>query len=557
MSLNALYSIPGLVYIIAFIGMIVLMLYVYPMAKNTVLRAPALFILGLTIIMAVTGIVRLVYPSKLNVMTDIFLIAVFYTGVGWFYFISEFISYKVDRRIIFALVGIYTFLAIVAVTNGVHGLFATYKPIYFDGVLSVVVLNKEGPFFLLLAGVTYPMFLAGLLLLFREWIYTENTLRKKQIFYVFVGSIVPIVADFIATIGHTNITIPFEPILVSFAFVTAPSYMYAVFSYSFIKSQPLTREKVVQNLDYGVFTLSSDLTILDVNTSGLDLFGFSSIKAANFNKFPESVQNRITKFIEAEAEVESDELNVEINGDSSWLRLKLVRVPLSEDLDQVAMTVAEITEEKQRMEELIIKNKRLDQFSRVVSHDMRNYINIGDSYLRMVKEEIDDDDLIEWIEPIEESFNNINSIVDDASDITKIGKGEISTVDFEHVTLEIIDQIDPDIPVTVDLDITKQADRGSVRRLIENLIQNSLTHGGEELSKISIKGLDSADGFYVADDGEGFDNVEKVFESGYTTSDTGSGLGLNISQTVVDLHNWEITASESDTGGAKFEIVFN
>ncbi|ELZ78690.1 PAS domain-containing protein, partial [Haloferax gibbonsii ATCC 33959] len=65
-------------------------------------------------------------------------------------------------------------------------------------------------------------------------------------------------------------------------------------------------------------------------------------------------------------------------------------------------------------------------------------------------------------------------------------------------------------------------------------------------------------GFYVADDGPGIpvDERDTVFEHGHTTSESGTGFGLSIVESIVEAHGWdiEVTAPEPDLGGARFEF---
>lgn len=65
------------------------------------------------------------------------------------------------------------------------------------------------------------------------------------------------------------------------------------------------------------------------------------------------------------------------------------------------------------------------------------------------------------------------------------------------------------------------------------------------------------DGFYFADDGVGIpaDKRAAVFESGYSSSATGTGLGLNIVQQIVDAHGWQLTLRESESGGTRFDFI--
>ena len=45
-----------------------------------------------------------------------------------------------------------------------------------------------------------------------------------------------------------------------------------------------------------------------------------------------------------------------------------------------------------------------------------------------------------------------------------------------------------------------------------------------------------------------------MFESGFTTDEKGTGLGLDIVQSIVDAHGWVVEAVESEGGGARFEF---
>jgi signal transduction histidine kinase len=59
------------------------------------------------------------------------------------------------------------------------------------------------------------------------------------------------------------------------------------------------------------------------------------------------------------------------------------------------------------------------------------------------------------------------------------------------------------------------------------------------------------------DDGPGIpaEERDRVFENGYSTSDEGTGFGLSIVEGIVRAHDWEISVTESETGGARFEIT--
>jgi PAS domain S-box-containing protein len=64
-------------------------------------------------------------------------------------------------------------------------------------------------------------------------------------------------------------------------------------------------------------------------------------------------------------------------------------------------------------------------------------------------------------------------------------------------------------------------------------------------------------GIWVADDGPGIPEglQSDVFERGYTTAEDGTGYGLSIVSQIADAHGWEVAVTESDGGGARFEIT--
>jgi signal transduction histidine kinase len=65
-----------------------------------------------------------------------------------------------------------------------------------------------------------------------------------------------------------------------------------------------------------------------------------------------------------------------------------------------------------------------------------------------------------------------------------------------------------------------------------------------------------SDGFAIQDDGPGIDpdDRDRIFQTGFTTSDDGTGWGLAIVASIVEAHDWSITVTQGDAGGARFEI---
>jgi signal transduction histidine kinase len=110
--------------------------------------------------------------------------------------------------------------------------------------------------------------------------------------------------------------------------------------------------------------------------------------------------------------------------------------------------------------------------------------------------------------------------------------------------------------LVVDVNRSVPGDEHRLRELLQNLYANAVRHGGADVT-VRVVALPDEAGFAVEDDGRGFGDADQssLFDHGYTTDDDGTGFGLAIVKRVVDAHGWSIRATESETGGARFEIL--
>jgi signal transduction histidine kinase len=153
-------------------------------------------------------------------------------------------------------------------------------------------------------------------------------------------------------------------------------------------------------------------------------------------------------------------------------------------------------------------------------------------------------------------------MIDELLTLARAGQ-EIETTEQCHLN-ELVVQSWADVQ-TADVELncliedeTIQADSSRLRHVFENLFRNVVDHNDPPLL-VCVGLLDDGRGFYVEDDGDGIPESEReeVFEHGFTTSETGTGFGLSIVEDIVDAHGWSIAVTESDEGGARFEISFD
>ena len=206
----------------------------------------------------------------------------------------------------------------------------------------------------------------------------------------------------------------------------------------------------------------------------------------------------------------------------------------------------------------------IDHVASVVSHDLRNPLDVAKARLEAGRE-LDEDQHFDHVEQAHERMERIIQDVltiargaevvdpDETVDLTGVAETAWGTVETNGATLHI----EAELPTAI-------ADSDRVGRLFENLFRNCVEHGSGDASTnpnggavtVRVGRLDDHDGFYVADDGPGIpsDERERVLEPGYSSDDHGTGLGLAIVARIADIHGWSLAVTDSEAGGARIEV---
>ena len=201
------------------------------------------------------------------------------------------------------------------------------------------------------------------------------------------------------------------------------------------------------------------------------------------------------------------------------------------------------------------QNDRLDRFASQVSHDLRNPLSAAMGRLELAIDEYgDDEDLLAVRTALEDADTRIDEMLEFARLGTVVTDPEpVSLAEAASEAWTVI-RTDGVVMEPCD-DVELRGDRERIKRLLENLFRNSVEHGGDGV-RIRVGALAGDRGFFVEDDGSGIPEDErgKVLESGYTTSDDGSGFGLAIVEEIAAAHEWTVRVVDADGGGARFEF---
>ncbi len=257
---------------------------------------------------------------------------------------------------------------------------------------------------------------------------------------------------------------------------------------------------------------------------------------------------------------------------------------------------------RERTRQLERKNRRLDRFAGVVSHDLRNPLSVMDGYVDLAERTGEP----EHFERCRRAVARMRTLTDDLLTLAREGESvdEVEPVSLASVAADCWETVRTDdaaLEVTADHEFA--ADRARTRQVLENLFRNAVEHGStssrpeaddagsERASEPSVADapedaaehssaippsqaredavehgddvdvvvgpLADGDGFFVADDGPGIPEADReaVFDVGMTTRESGTGVGLSIVRTVAEAHGWSVAVAESADGGARFEFT--
>jgi PAS domain S-box-containing protein len=260
-----------------------------------------------------------------------------------------------------------------------------------------------------------------------------------------------------------------------------------------------------------------------------------------------------------EAVFEGEQTSFELSHDGRHYRSRLVPIEGADGsvIAGLALSV-DITEQREYERELERQNERLNEFASIVSHDLRNPLNVVEGHLQLYRERGDEDHL----EAVAEGVERMERLIDDLLELARQGRslGDREPVDVGRRARECWAGVPTDgATVEVEPVGTVEADPDRLAQLFENLFRNAVEHAGPEATVVvgPLDGDGGADaGFYVADDGPGVPagEREQVFEYGHTDAEGGTGIGLAIVAEIASAHGWDVSVTESEAGGARFEV---
>lgn len=181
------------------------------------------------------------------------------------------------------------------------------------------------------------------------------------------------------------------------------------------------------------------------------------------------------------------------------------------------------------------QNERLNGFTGVLSHDLRNPLISARGYTELVSESVSEPET-GHLQTALDGLDRMETLIDETLSLARQGGvvGERESVELGALARTAWQTIDPAAAsLVIEDDRAILADKSRLRQVFENMFRNVEEHC-EDGTIVTVRGTDN--GFVVEDDGAGLppDIAEALF--GGSEAVPRPGLGLLIVERVVSGH---------------------
>jgi two-component system phosphate regulon sensor histidine kinase PhoR len=242
-------------------------------------------------------------------------------------------------------------------------------------------------------------------------------------------------------------------------------------------------------------------------------------------------------------------------------------IPLRNDAGEIIFWVGTATDIEDQKREI----EKKDEFIGIASHELKTPLTSLKGYLQLInyKNEVLPPVIKQYVDKAIIALNKLQRLVNDLLDVSKIQAGrleyELTTINLTELVelcIENAEHIYPSYTFESEADtaffVNGNAER--LEQVLMNLVNNAVKYAPDS-KKIIIKisKHDNSVRVSVIDFGVGLSDQqrERIFERFYRVEDkkymsSGLGMGLYISQQIIDNHNGEIGVESQPGKGSTF-----
>ncbi|MGE5474385.1 MAG: sensor histidine kinase [Ignavibacteriales bacterium] len=227
-------------------------------------------------------------------------------------------------------------------------------------------------------------------------------------------------------------------------------------------------------------------------------------------------------------------------------------------------------------------NKRLEvtenvrrEFIANVSHDLRTPLTSINGFVQgMIDGLIKPENYPKYLAIIKDEINRLMKLTGEVLEIAKIQGGAVNINITQISAIDVIGQVVSSLEIAANQkkinmimecpeELYIMADLDRLKQILSNLLSNAVKYSGEGSEvKISVEEENDLVKFIIKDNGQGIsdEDIKHIFDKFYRgdksrQNDGGTGLGLNIAKSLVELHGGKIWAESEQGKGTRFYFM--
>ena len=458
-----------------------------------------------------------------------------------------------------------------------------YVPFYYshvafvyNGIFPHVILSK-GFMYIVFMVTIYAEIIAGLVVAMVFALRTTDPNMKKNYRFLIASNAVPLLF-YIA--GVCNMIDGYDPAPIGGALGLMIFCGNLIFRRVFDVVET-AHENILTDLDDAIVVLDYRKGFQEANRAAINLFPELAhtpygelVGSKKFYELFDSRQNN-------EVEIDGRYYTVHINDlyarsgiESTFIGYSIIFFDITDSKEQIA-----------RMNELRIAadsaNQAKSAFLANVSHEIRTPINVVQGMSEVIMRDYEEPKLLEYADNIRNAADQLLDLINGILDFSKIESGKVTLANaeyrvddffrdivmvFEHKSSEgsvrFITDIAKDIPLVL------YGDTVRLRQIATNILTNAFkyTREGSVTLRARFEKMTEEKGnliFSVEDTGIGIrkEEVDRIFEmfvrldERLNRSVEGTGLGMNITKSLVDLMGGEIKVYSEYGKGSAFTVI--
>ncbi|MEE9411470.1 MAG: HAMP domain-containing sensor histidine kinase [Methylococcales bacterium] len=321
---------------------------------------------------------------------------------------------------------------------------------------------------------------------------------------------------------------------------------------------------IIQNLQSGVIILDPVTGIQSINQSALQFFSLEQAPERLFEASFELSQ----RYKDWLANPAKDSFALEGQHETQILTRIMALQTAGKPYHMIWFE--DLSVETQRIQQA--KLASLGHLAASIAHEIRNPLNVISHASQLLQEAPDQNPENQHLsELIVRHSARVNKIIDNMLQLAQRKPACLETVELNNWLQDFVEQFQEGFHhkqhtirfdnqlLTTTLNI--RVDASQLKQILTNLCANAFKHSAiaaDQVVELIVNSVEDNINIDVIDTGSGIPEIDraKLFEPFFTTSETGTGLGLYISRELAELNQGSLSYFPREQGGSVFRLSF-